>query len=63
MYIKELEIENFRGFGKNTKIEFQDGINVLIGPNNGGKTTILKALELLFSSGSNKKLKIDLKFT
>lgn len=59
MYIKELEIENFRGFGKNTKIEFQDGINVLIGPNNGGKTTILKALELLFSSGSNKKLKIE----
>ncbi|MEG9320772.1 ATP-dependent nuclease [Fusobacterium varium] len=59
MYIKELEIENFRGFGENTKIEFQDGINVLIGPNNGGKTTILKALELLFSSGSNKKLKIE----
>lgn len=59
MYIKELEIENFRGFGKNTKIEFQDGINVLIGPNNGGKTTILKALELLFLSGSNKKLKIE----
>jgi predicted ATP-dependent endonuclease of OLD family len=59
MYIKELEIENFRGFRENTKIEFQDGINVLIGPNNGGKTTILKALELLFSSGSNKKLKIE----
>lgn len=47
MYIKELEIENFRGFGKNTKIEFQDGINVLIDPNNGGKTTILKALDLI----------------
>ncbi len=59
MYIKELCIENFRGFKNKTVIEFQEGLNVLIGPNNGGKTTILKALELLFSFGSNKKLKIE----
>lgn len=59
MYIKELHIENFRGFKNETIIEFQEGLNVLIGPNNGGKTTILKALELLFSFGSNKKLKIE----
>lgn len=59
MFIKELHIENFRGFKNKTIIEFQEGLNVLIGPNNGGKTTILKALELLFSFGSNKKLKIE----
>ena len=59
MFIKELHIENFRGFKNKTVVEFQEGLNVLIGPNNGGKTTILKALELLFSFGSNKKLKIE----
>lgn len=59
MFIKNLVIENFRGFKTKTSIEFQDGINVLIGANNAGKTTILKALELLFSSENSKKLKIE----
>lgn len=59
MYIKSIEIENFRGFKKKTEIEFKNGINVLIGSNNAGKTTILKSLELLFSSKASKKLQID----
>lgn len=59
MYIKELIIENFRGFKDKTKIEFNGKINVLIGANNVGKTTIIKALELLFSYGTNKRLSIE----
>ncbi|NEU05184.1 ATP-dependent nuclease [Clostridium senegalense] len=59
MYIKELSMENFRGFSTKTTIEFQKGINVLIGANNSGKTTIIKALELLFSSDVCKSLKIE----
>ncbi len=59
MFIKELKIENFRGFKEETIIQFQNGINVLIGANNSGKTTILKSLELLFSNNSSKYLKTE----
>lgn len=59
MYIEELKIENFRGFKNETKIKFQNGINILIGTNNSGKTTILKSLDLLFSNTSSKYLKAE----
>lgn len=41
------------------KIEFHEGINVIIGQNNAGKTTVIKALELLFNNKKNKRLSID----
>lgn len=59
MYIAELLIENFRSFKNQTKIEFHEGINVIIGQNNAGKTTVIKALELLFSNSKSKRLLID----
>ena len=46
MYIKELNITNFRGFKKSTKIMFSDNINIIIGANNSGKTTIIKAIKI-----------------
>lgn len=58
MYISEITLSNFRGFEQNT-IFFQDGMNVLIGQNNSGKTSIIKALELLFDSEKNKRLKVE----
>src|SRR5690554_1175747 len=59
MYIRELNITNFRGFKRLTKILFTNNINVIVGANNSGKTTIIKALELLFSDGTSKRLSID----
>lgn len=58
MYISELEIENFRGFNGQTKILLNNGINVFIGQNNSGKTTLIKAIELLFNENSKKKLSV-----
>lgn len=60
MYISELQVTNFRGFtSEATTIEFKEGINVIIGQNNAGKTTIIKALEILFDNKSTKKLSIN----
>ena len=58
LYISEIEIEGLRGFKTSTKIKFIEGINVIIGHNNSGKTTILKALDLVFGK-SSKQLSID----
>ena len=47
------------GFKGRKSIFFKEGTNILIGHNNSGKTSILKALELLFSDGKSKSLSID----
>lgn len=59
MFISELIIENFRSFSNATSINFHEGTNVIIGQNNAGKTTVIKALQLLFDYNSNKRLSID----
>ncbi|MBK5503547.1 ATP-dependent endonuclease [Bacillus sp. TH12] len=59
MYISELTINNFRSFNKKTTLNFNDGINVIIGQNNAGKTTVIKALDILFNNSSSKRLKIN----
>jgi len=68
MYISEIEINDFRNFEslvddkdnvKGCKIEFTDGVNVIIGHNNSGKSNLLKALDLVLNFGGSKRLEID----
>jgi putative ATP-dependent endonuclease of OLD family len=47
MYIACIRILNYRCF-RDTTVEFQPGLNVIIGENNAGKTTLLRALGLVF---------------
>ena len=47
--MKKIEIHNFRCF-ENLELELNPGINLLIGDNASGKTTILKALRAAMSS-------------
>src|SRR5690625_913553 len=58
MYISSIELLNFRSF-KNKKVDFQEGLNVLIGHNNSGKTNLLQALSLIFDSKTSKQLSVD----
>lgn len=58
MYIAKIAILNFRNF-KKTEIEFNDGVNVIIGPNNTGKTNLIKALSLPIDYQGSKRLEID----
>ncbi|MFZ1643300.1 MAG: AAA family ATPase [Candidatus Contendobacter sp.] len=47
MYIAKLVITNLRCF-RQTTVDFQPGINVILGENNAGKTALLRALRLVF---------------
>ena len=49
MILKKLKLKNFRGY-KNFELDFNDSINVIIGRNDIGKSTILEALEIFFNS-------------
>jgi predicted ATP-dependent endonuclease of OLD family len=58
MYISKIGITNFRNF-KNKEIIFNDGVNVIIGHNNAGKTNLIKALSLVIDCQTSKHLDID----
>ena len=59
MYLKFFGIENFRIFKDPVEFEFRP-ITILVGENNSGKTTLLKALNLLIENSikgkSNKSI-------
>ena len=60
MYISQVTISNYRCFTKEpTSIILNEGINVIIGENNCGKTTVLKAIQLIFKNSSMGRPTID----
>jgi putative ATP-dependent endonuclease of OLD family len=58
MYLAELTIEGFRKL-KKLNITFRPGLNVLVGPNNTGKTAVVDALRALLSATDDGALRID----
>ncbi len=58
MYISKIQIINFRNF-EEKEIEFNDGVNVIIGHNNAGKTNLIIALSLVVDSQKSKRLEVD----
>lgn len=46
MYIKEINIENFKCFKGRFNLELNKGLNILVGDNEAGKSTILEAVHL-----------------
>ena len=49
MYIEKVNIENYKCFSGKFSIEFRDGLNILVGDNEAGKSTILEAINLALS--------------
>jgi predicted ATP-dependent endonuclease of OLD family len=58
MYISSIRINGFRNF-ISTSIDFNEGVNVIIGHNNAGKTNLLKSLSLILDPNVSRKLEID----
>ena len=56
MKLKSLTLKNFRSY-KDEKILFDKSMNVIIGQNDVGKSTILEALDIFFEGGT---IKIDM---
>ena len=52
MYFKEVEIKNFKGIAA-MKLMFKPGVNLLIGENGVGKTSVLEALTIALSDFFN----------
>lgn len=57
MKIEYIKLKNFRGYANETIINFND-LNVFVGKNDAGKSTILEALDIFFNEGKGL-IKID----
>jgi predicted ATPase len=55
MWISQLQIENIKSFRNTQLLEFSKGINLLVGPNNSGKSILLRCLNGLQSGAINFK--------
>ena len=56
MYLKKLKLLNFRSY-ESIEIEFDQNLNVIIGKNDIGKSTVLEALDIFFGQ---QRIKIDI---
>lgn len=54
MKIKKLKINHYKNIKKTVQV-YPSLLNILVGPNNAGKTNILDAIEMFFNSSLNKK--------
>lgn len=52
MWIKKITISNYKAI-REMKIEFQSGVNLLIGDNGVGKTSVLEAITVAFGDFIN----------
>ena len=55
----DIRLQHFRSYSDES-LELSDGVNIIVGPNAGGKTTLLEALLLVTRGGSYKAHDIDL---
>lgn len=51
MYLKKLFIKNFRVFDESgIELVFNKGVNAIIGENNSGKSSVIDALRIIYST-------------
>lgn len=48
MHVKSIKLINFKKF-RDELLEFNDDVNIFVGDNNAGKSTILEALEIVLN--------------
>jgi len=57
MYLSKIRIKDYKSFRDSGEIEFKSGINLIVGQNNAGKTTLLEALEIKIKDIPHRSLK------
>ncbi|MCL4399546.1 chromosome segregation protein SMC [Candidatus Parvarchaeota archaeon] len=60
VYIKTIELENFKSFFGRTKLEFIRGFNIIAGANGSGKSNVIDAFMFVFGASSKKEMRSDL---
>lgn len=59
MRIKEIELDNFKSFGKPTKVPLLDGFTTVSGPNGSGKSNIIDSLLFALGLSSTRTMRAE----
>ncbi len=59
MYLKEIQLENFKSFGKRVRIPFLPGFTAITGPNGSGKSNIVDAILFILGVRSPKMVRAE----
>src|SRR5215831_19135317 len=59
MRIKEIELDNFKSFGKRTLIPLLDGFTTISGPNGSGKSNIVDSLLFALGLSSTRSMRAE----
>ncbi len=59
MYLKEIELENFKSFGSRVRIPFLPGFTAITGPNGSGKSNIIDAILFVLGVRSPKMVRAE----
>jgi len=57
MYLKEIDLENFKSFGRKMRIPFNKGFTAITGPNGSGKSNISDAILFVLGPRSSKAIR------
>lgn len=56
MRLLAAQVKNYKSFADSSELRFSAGLNVIVGPNNVGKTALLEALSLRFGNVPHRSL-------
>ncbi len=59
MRIKEIELDNFKSFGKLTRVPLLDGFTTISGPNGSGKSNIIDSLLFALGLSSTRTMRAE----
>ena len=59
MYIKQLEVDNFKSFANEVNIPFLKGFTTISGPNGSGKSNIIDSILFALGLSSSRALRAE----
>lgn len=59
MFLKTLSIAGFKSFADRTRLDFEEGVNVVVGPNGSGKSNLLDALAWVMGTQATRALRTE----